>query len=1045
MRLIARMGLVATLFSVAAGMAVAREPFRIPGGRPTSIREVVDVLRGPLNGEDADEERHLQSYLENTQCGGWDRGAGVEPYIAEVHGLPGREHDWNGNVLSGMATRVDGDGDGDENNDYTFPERTRGLGTVCAQNTDRITKTVWAPVANWVTIAGENVVEYGPGDHVFAHPYFEDPSCRWRWQGGGRPPEPLPPDGAIPPSDKDSWETEDERSCTDFCEYVNSFLYQDCLDVQPRDIEVPNGVDADGRPVTREVRINVCAREGWRYICSDGEVDGDRAAACAMPHPAVEEWANARACTGEQCRCPNTEHPGVCITTRDTKGNEHAYQSFYRTYEAAGYERDALAHAPQDQAVKNMEATCFGFYNEFDPRTHQTTSDDRRCVINIDVSTMHETQVGKATYQEGGVQDRDPTDASTQRPGGLGDVPGEFDRDEDTWYKKLGNAFSFVNDQVFREKYNGDLANVYLAHDALDDGQMTATPQISPATPLAQSNTMRAFDDTGEPRVFSTWWQEQQTRMASLVHPSVLRIVLPNAWFMGLDANDPFIRCGGITGYDSNGPDVYDYGDGSASVYDICPDDSDAGTRANRADRVELQIEADEDALGMAMAYLERSLLLHIEEEPIHVVVPLGSPVEFRARGADWCNWYKSEYNKPTCADAPQEIRDVIDRLEEYAATIDEYRALRAELAEATSSLLDLQGQLLEPIAAWFADHEEELTQIIEGGNQAQQQLLPLWNDVQAAVAVLHEHANLPWCMNQRFTSPLLTQLDAWLPSRGGPNAPITADGLPTLPEIDEPEDVIIDFSAISAMSGTIKLPVLKPVQIRIDIPTPPVPAALAPLPSMDDVRVAIDAAMSRLPTVDDETDAAPPLSLPQALDAATMRDASQALTAMQDIVLSMGERYDRFWKSIGPLKPGEEQFDRQIEFKTQMKCRDFNELPCDHPEMNLLEIVQRIGSRPLVQLSEDFDSVGPPRADPLVCPPEDHACHLLHPERTDPRVRLEIHGSVDNEESLETLRSEILTLTQPPPIGSLDPLLLQPHAENPSPVRGFRMIHLLP
>lgn len=1023
MRFLARMGLLATLTCV-FGAAAAREPFRIPGGTPTSIREVVDVLRGPIeDGEEPDEDRHLSVYLENAQCGGWDTGLGVEGYVADVRGLPGREHDWDGDVLTGMATRADADGDGNPDNDYAFPDSARGLATACAQKTPNITKTVWAPVRNWVTVDGENVVEYGPGDHVFAHPYFEDPACRWRFEGGAWPAEPLAPDAPIPNSDKNSWETEDEQSCTDLCLYLNSFVYEDCLDVQPRDITVPDGVDAAGDPVEREIRINVCAREGRRYICTDGEVEpDDRAAACFNPHPDVEEWANARMCEGQQCRCPNAEDPAACLTVRDQKNDEKRYQSYYRTYREAGYQRDALHHAPQDVAAQNLQSTCFGFYDEFDPKTHRTEAKDRRCVINIDVRDRFETQKGKALYQEGGVQDRDPTDASRQRPGGEDDAPGAFDDDEDAWYKKLGGAFSLVNERALNERYDGDLAKVYLDVDELDEGRLSATPQINDGQPYAEHSHLRAFDDTGQPRVYSQWWQEQQARMASLLRPPVLRIVLPNAWFMGLDPNDPFI--GGSGGEPAG--------------------------RANRADRIELQIEANEDMLGAAMAFIERSLLLRVEEEPIHVAVPAGSPVEFRARAADWCNWYKSQSGEKTCDGAPQEIKDILTRLEEYAARIDEYRQLRVELAETAGAVLDVQRRMLEPIARWFADHQQQLRNVADSRARVERELLPQWRQIQTGVALLHERTNLPWCMNHRYTAPILTQIDPWLPSRTLPGAPIEMGGLPRLPEISRDPDVIVDFSAVSAMSGVLKIPVLKPVQIRIDVPAPPAVAVLAPLPSVQPIRDAVADALERLPEVRDTFDDAPPFVPPAPIDDGTLTLARNALNGILAVVGEMNARYDRFWKSIGPLKPPKndedrEEFERQIEFKTQMKCRDFNDLPCDHPEMNLREIVQRIGSRPLVQLAEDFESIGEPRNDPTVCPPEDHACHLLNAERVEPRYRLEVLGSADNDAPIDELRTSILTLTQPPPIGSMDPALVRPHEDNPSPVRGFPDVRLLP
>jgi hypothetical protein len=326
-----------------------------------------------------------------------------------------------------------------------------------------------------------------------------------------------------------------------------------------------------------------------------------------------------------------------------------------------------------------------------------------------------------------------------------------------------------------------------------------------------------------------------------------------------------------------------------------------------------------------------------------------------------------------------------------------------------------------------------------------EKELLPAWREAQAAVARLSDKTNLPWCMNQRFTSPIYSQLDPWLSSRDRDGAPANELGLPTLPLVERPEDVIIDFSAIAAMSGTLKIPVLKPIQVRIDIPAPPKPGELAELPPVDDIRAAMTDAMGNLPEVRDELEDPPLMEPPPPLGTDTLDAAEVALAEIRGITTALDERYDTFWKSIGPLKPNQEQYARQIEMKTGLKCFGFDRLPCDHPEMNLLEIGQRIGSRPLVQLFDDFLSVGTPRTEPTNCLPEDDACHILNAERTDPGFRWEVKGSRANDAPIDDLKTRVLELTQPPPLGNVDPLLLRPHEHDPSPLQSFPGIDLTP
>ncbi len=1014
MRLIVRLfvqqrslGLLLALCCVSE-TAIAREPFQLREADIPSLRSITDALRGN------DPTTSIPAYLEGAQCGGWDKETDVGGFMAQVWGVPGRRYDWAGDIRSGMGKRIDADGNDNPDDDYEFPDTAQGLATACEQGRDRDWKQVWRPVNDWVTIDGETVTEYAQGWHEFAYPYFEDPSCRWRIDTGAWPPEPLNEDEFFN-FNKDGWEHEAAESCTNFCDYLNSFYYRDCLDIVPRDIEIDDGTDDDGNIRTRWETINTCNREGMRYICTDQEVEeGDRAAACREPDPEIEEWANARKCVEQQCRCPNAEDPAACVKVN---GDGTEYQSYYRLYDDAGYSRNALTqHVSQDDAEKNFQTTCFGFYNEFDPKNHRTNDADRRCVINIAVEDMRESQQGKATYREGNVVDKNPTDLQNQRPGGTNNTPGTFDVETDTWYQKLGSAFSFINEQLFNERYKGDLGNVYRAYNEFDNGVQRATPQISDSELFAESNLMRAFDDTGNPRAYVRWWQEQQSRMAALLRSPLIHIVLPNAWFMNIDPSDPFLT--------------------PQTQTDI------AAVRANRSDTVELQIEADDDALGLALAYLERSMLLHIEEEPISIIVPMGSPVEFRARAADWCNWYKNEHAVTTCDDAPQDIIDIMNRLEEYATRIDDYRTLRAELSLTAGAVLDLQHRLMEPVAQWFIENKEQLNGLIDNRERTEQELLPLWQDARRSLTELHEQSNLPWCMNQRFTSTLFS-----LPPFDG-NASASPTGelaLPALPLLPQVEDIILDFSTVSTITDTLKIPVLKPVQIRIEIPTPPTPGPLAPLPPIDDLRNAMMNAIGSMPTVENTLSSSTLPSPPTAVSGDTIEQARTALTAMTDVLQKMNERYEKFWKSIGPIKPGEEQFDRQIELKTEMKCSNFNDLPCEHVEMDLLERGQRIGSRPLVLLSQDFHSVGTTRFEPTVCLAEDDACHILHAERTNPDVRWEIRGTSANNLAIDDLKIRILRLTQPPPLGTLDPLLLRPYENDPSPLQSFPSIRLTP
>lgn len=1040
MQSIARMGLLVAVLSTASDVS-ARAPYTIPTARPASIREVKEVLRG------GGARQSVTDYLEEAMCGGWDKEIdvgkidnfnnaeerAVSGFMSRVVGVPGRQHWWSGDIRSGVGIRYDSDDLGDSKDDeYEYPDTTKGFTTACAQNTRFVERMTWDRMNPVVGINNDgdlfSVFPFEQRRHIYEHPFFNDPTCRWRREGGVPPPLPLIPDDPnIPNYDQESVEFEEPPSCAGFCQYLNTYVYRDC--VLPRTFTFDEflGLDGNNNPVTVLRSVTVCDREGLRYVCTQEEVtnEEERLRACEAPHPDLEEWANARLCTGQQCRCPepNPLDPDQCIRVRDEeKGKPEAieYKSFYRNYSGVSYFRSKLdKHVPDDNETKSMEVACFGFYNEFDPKFKRTENADRRCVINVNVEGMRETQKGKGEYKESDVKDKDPTENRHQRPGGTKKEPtdpGAYDVENDTWYKKLGGAFSFINEKLFEADYQRDLSNVYLDYDSLDDGKHNATAQISdedPVTLFAESNLMRAFDDTGNQRAYARWWQEQQIRMAAIMRAPTLRIVLPNAWFMGLDPDDPFLR-----------------------VQQSDP----AAERANRSDRIELQIEADEDVLGTALAYIERSVLLHVEEEPIPVIVPMGSPAEFRARAADWCAWYRTTNGEKTCDNAPEDVKNVMDQLEEYAQRIDDVRELRAELSNAASEILELQSELLKPIATWFKDNEVTLMALISGRERVERELLPIWRLAQASVAEMHERSNLPWCMNQRFTAPILSM-----------GVQIDEKELPELPIIPRPEDVIIDFSAVAAMSGTIKIPVLKPIQIRIDIPTPPTPGPLAELPDIHAIRNAMNDVLKQLPRVDDRLGQTPIQQPPAPLSNEFLTQSRISLVLTESIVKGMNERYKKYWRSIGPLTPLDpaqpdfEEARREKELKELLRCKEWDTNQCQHVEMDLWERIQRIGSRPLVQLKQDFLSVGTPRSEATVCLPEDDACHILNAERTDPGFRWEVRGSRANDAPIEELKMTIITLTQPPPLGTVDPQLLEPYDDEPAPLQSFPKINLLP
>lgn len=966
----------------------------------------------PANYDAAQQElEKIPEYLEASQCGGWDTNKSVEGTIATVQGVPGRNGVWDGNILSGMSTRKDENADGSIDNDFIFPDTTTGFTTACKANQSSIKKTVWRLKQNGLPNEIEQV------DITYPHPQFADPSCRWRPKNGdafsnSAPDVPLRPLNEYdPPPEYGELDTapQDRQSpenCSNFCTMLNSYQYADCL-------ETGLTTTSDTPPV----EYAVCNRWGNRYICSDEEVR-DANGACTSNQG---DKANSIQCKGSECRCQEDAGPNPgnqCIENPgEKKEASPVYYSYYRLFEGS-YARDAVT--PEDNndvASDTADAACYGFYHEFDPKTRQTETKDRRCVINFAVQERKNTQQEKGEYgQNTNVEDRDIGDTANQRtPKGQGRSPGDFDKNNDVWYLKFAGGFSLLNEKVFSGSYQKNLTNIFLNTDALDTAKIRATEQLDANTIYANGSYIRSFDDTGERNVVS-WWQTEQSAIASLLHPPVIRLLLPSRWALGVDPSDPFF---------AKHPNVI-----------LKPIDK-------REDRIELQINAEDDTLGDVLLYLERSLLLHVIEEPIPTILPIGSSVEFRARAEAWCSWYMRKTNANNCDNAPEDVKRLIETLETYATDIQQYRLLRKELAVYAARVLDVQHSVTKPISEWLLQNITAYSEFLNQQKVLRNGYAIMWKQIQQKMNVFENTTNMPWCMNQRFTLPIYSLLDEWLPARSDAGKRI-ANGLPLI-TTNANADIVIDFSTISAQPMTVSLPVLQPVQVRVtDFPLPPSPEEnvtirdFPDLPSIEKIQTALRTASGSLPKpFEGSNNTVPVITFPTE-DQETTQSNVIALATIMSTIENMNDRYSKFWQSIGPLSPEEgDDSDESKERKQLLECFAWDSATCQHVEMDLRERYMRIGSRPLVFLKEDYESKDTARSIGGPCVTESDVCSPIHPEEGGEKHIWEIIGTRQTESPIETLRTDVRNATLPTPIGTIAP--------DAFPRYGTETVNLLP
>lgn len=1158
----------------------------------TSARDTCSVGDDPeFDGKTAkltcSDGQTFQQYLEASSCGGADRDISVvgyegdekkdknkpqlgkESFIAKVNGAPGREGVPLGDVLSGMAKRVEGTGM--HSDGFQFPDDTQGATTTCYPGTSKTRKPIFQQTgvvpedpaidpALWGFPTGYRMGDPGTDTErkEFGYPYFEDPPCRWRLKEGKTKKDP-------PPYERDDFEEIKEKDaqgndekgppgqtppfCEGLCQELNEWQYWDCI------VSVQNPVS--GGPMDKWV----CLRDGYRYLCNDQENLGGDACAIGKENFGLFDWPNASGCIGENCRCSGLRRDQGCERTPEPpdydKGvgdPEMPYRSYFRGY-VAGFVRKALKQYVEDDKAEEGEIpiACYGFYVEFDPKKYRTHAEDRRCVIRIDVTERKDTQKGRAGI-------------ATPIPDVPPLPPKEFDKKRGVWWQMVAGGFSHLN-----PLHN----NLSLALSAIDSATTRGSTQLENVTPenrgFAPGGMLLDFDDTGPLRTLVRWWHKQETAMSTVLSPPTLRLVHPPAWAMGLSPNDPLFQ----------GAQSSSAGGGAASAW--------AGPRDKPIDD---QIRGREDVVGDILYYIERTLL-SVQEAPLPVLVPLGSAPEYRARAQALCAWYIQK--NPDAKDCTEgRTGEVIARLEDYADRVEQVRSLRLQLAKIAGKLLKSQKGTLTPLHKWSKKNLRAYEKYLKQRDKVLA-LQGEWQAVQDEFKKFHEKMNAPWCMNSRYTTAIYSLLDPWMTTRsdagsafehvrpeedgaGGPWEP--GDGEPPedgdpgdgagesihysivggRPEDDPPPrdlpsvealgivafpDRVLDLSVFKKIHAPFELPVLKPTQVTLNLEDYLPPASgdeddlkMPPeLPSFDPILKIVKDTEKALPSIcgpkidtsgnqaqdappgeirkdkdgnywqkqDDggwksfndpkndmpsdpgykntkwsdnmidenapevvqnvpssaasngssssEDDAPcekgeepPDVEAPDLMDDATIAEISATLTDIKTMLDGMNQAYDEFWQSLVLDKEDEELRKEQ----EKLKCRDWDTSLCENVEMDLIERLTRIATRPGVLLKEDFDSYGQLRTAPQVCMSDDNACQMLNPEYVMPKAGWQTkigssssssssqgansagsngsQGSASSE-SIENLRKRLRDATLPAPLGEVDPDTFPPYS----------------
>jgi hypothetical protein len=658
------------------------------------------------------------------------------------------------------------------------------------------------------------------------------------------------------------------------------------------------------------------------------------------------------------------------------------YRSFFRKYVGASFTRDAVQpEVPRDNnSENNLPVLCFGRYAEFDPKLTRVNNKAHNCVLYIRnhtqiwINNMERSQKGKGDLADA-LNLPDPPYPKKQEEGEQ-----TFWRnnrigggDDETNFLEMAIKYQRVNPQlkVKQIRSSGSLIRAF--------DETVATDPIDPAN----INNLK--------RTLVEWWQGLQTEGNKLFNEPTIRVVIPPAWSLDLDPTHPIL---------SPVPPEEE-----AAQWDTDP----------LQQPIEVQVELRDDLLGDVADFLESSLLLQVQQERVPIAVPMGSSTELRIAREGWCKWHRYQNPDESCDDASGDMGDLLDRLEEYADRIDEYRKLRAELSTYLAKYLEMHNTINRNVGEWVLDN----ARVIQEHREARDALAPLkneWMAIQQVYRRFHDDGNFPWCRNDRFTTPIYSLLDPWMPGR--PDLRDQQQLLPTF-EIPRAPDLLFDMTRLTVSTGSIKIPVLEPIQVTVDVTSLRAPLdynkdakipKIPPLPPIPTISANID---DRIPEVNVGQDLPPIVENPRPPEV-NPEEILQKMRTVRQIITRMDQEYRLFWGTLN-----------RVNDPSDLDCSRPNSGRCRHVEMDLVERFTRIGARPAVLLKEDFLSVkgpyqfsnGPRFREPArydgydSCPKEDWACYLMNPQLDKGRAGWHIQHPTpeEQEEFISEIRKEAI------------------------------------
>ncbi len=383
---------------------------------------------------------------------------------------------------------------------------------------------------------------------------------------------------------------------------------------------------------------------------------------------------------------------------------------------------------------------------------------------------------------------------------------------------------------------------------------------------------------------------------------------------------------------------------------------------------------------------LRQAIFSRMEEEPVPVVLPLLSPSELLASIKEWEDWketVKTQKGDTSGAD------EVIAKLKEYQSNLDKYASLRASLPASIATVLDRRKQLSQAIDEWVRSRMQPYEDAL-ANQEKSQELVNVWRRLKDASAILSSR-NQPYCKADSTTPPL-----TWLeniyspPSLAGTNITGSFSAL-NIPDI--PRHLVFDFSDIFIDGATdeaeLKIPVLMPVLVSLDLPHPPALKNngsklpdLPPVPSLPEPKQTIDVRKEYAAATANQSLSGTDL-------AALITDLKAKTTELQ----SLAQRYFvYFWN---------QERDPSIELNALAQ----------YPETRLWDVFMRFWAPVGAYLHQDVTPFGAMSSSSLsACAKGDDNC-LLREQDVQDRLRITLPKAAQDTQ-LDTLRSQAMEST---------------------------------